>query len=439
MTDIFIDEEFRTALPEPRPEEVAELERQIRRDGAPRDALVVWPTERGLELVDGHHRLAICRRHGLPFRVEERHFESRDAVLAEIVNTQLARRNLTDSWSKYLLGRDYEAGKRQGVRTDLTSGNSCHKSTAERIAEERRVSERTVRNAADFARAIDRIAKVNPAAKVAILSEKLDLTQSDAIELADQPAVIEEAFSRTDVTRGLIRQFLQNARRLEKFGALIQRSTPGPGDNWGRFSVILADPPWSYDDEKPFTAASNSFSTLGPEEIIKIWKDDLEMENHLTPDAVLFLWATAPNRPTAHKLIEATGFEYKTELIWLKPRTVFGAYSQCAHENLLIATRGSLTPVKKLKSTFEGKPWARLHSAKPDVAYEIIEQMYPDLLKLELFARRYRAGWKSWGNELGALRATRDRRGRRGRSMNRSPGRKGMRVKSRVKAATMEG
>jgi ParB-like chromosome segregation protein Spo0J len=92
VTDIFIDEEFRTALPEPRPEEVAELERQIRRDGAPRDALVVWPTERGLELVDGHHRLAICRRHGLPFRVEERHFESRDAVLAEIVNTQLARR-----------------------------------------------------------------------------------------------------------------------------------------------------------------------------------------------------------------------------------------------------------------------------------------------------------------------------------------------------------
>ena len=65
-------------------EEVAELERQIRRDGAPRDALVVWPTERGLVLVDGHHRLAICRRQGLPFRVEERHFESREAVLRAV-------------------------------------------------------------------------------------------------------------------------------------------------------------------------------------------------------------------------------------------------------------------------------------------------------------------------------------------------------------------
>lgn len=261
VIDIIIDEEFRTALPEPRLEEVAELERQIRRDRAPRDALVVWPTERGLVLVDGHHRLAICRRHGLPLRVEERYFESRDAVLAEIVNTQLARRNLADSWSKYLLGRDYEVGKRQGARTDLTSGNSCQKSTAERIAEERRVGERTVRNAADYARAVDRIAKVKPAAKTAILSEKVDLTQNDVIELADHPAVIEEAFSRTDITRGLIRQLLRNARRLEKFGALIQQGTPGPGDNWGRFNVVLADPPWSYDDERPFTAASNSFST----------------------------------------------------------------------------------------------------------------------------------------------------------------------------------
>jgi hypothetical protein len=44
----------------------------------------------------------------------------------------------------------------------------------------------------------------------------------------------------------------------------------------------------------------------------------------------------------------------KTELIWLKPGIVFGAYSHCEHENLLIATRGSLTPVKKLRSTFEG-------------------------------------------------------------------------------------
>ena len=84
------------------------------------------------------------------------------------------------------------------------------------------------------------------------LSQKIDLTQKDVIEPAGHPAVIEEAFSRTDVTRDLIRPLLQNARRLEKFGALIQRGTPGPGDNWGRFSVILADPPWSYDDEVHF-------------------------------------------------------------------------------------------------------------------------------------------------------------------------------------------
>jgi hypothetical protein len=65
-----------------------------------------------------------------------------------------------------------------------------------------------------------------------------------------------------------------------------------------------------------------------------------------------------------------------------------------------------MTPLWRPRSYFEGEPWTRLHSAKPDVAYEIIEKMYPEVLKLELFARRYHAGWSSWGNELGGYEQT---------------------------------
>jgi N6-adenosine-specific RNA methylase IME4 len=39
------------------------------------------------------------------------------------------------------------------------------------------------------------------------------------------------------------------------------------------------------------------------------------------------------------------------------------------------------------------------HSEKPDVFYEIIEEHYPTLPKFEMFARRARDGWASWGNE----------------------------------------
>jgi MT-A70 len=36
----------------------------------------------------------------------------------------------------------------------------------------------------------------------------------------------------------------------------------------------------------------------------------------------------------------------------------------------------------------------------PDGAYELIEQMYPELPKIELFARQARPGWEAWGNEI---------------------------------------
>ncbi|MBV9533094.1 MAG: hypothetical protein JO283_19015 [Bradyrhizobium sp.] len=43
----------------------------------------------------------------------------------------------------------------------------------------------------------------------------------------------------------------------------------------------------------------------------------------------------------------------------------------------------------------------REHSRKPDDAYDIMERMYPDLPRLELFARGVtRPSWSVWGNEV---------------------------------------
>jgi N6-adenosine-specific RNA methylase IME4 len=42
----------------------------------------------------------------------------------------------------------------------------------------------------------------------------------------------------------------------------------------------------------------------------------------------------------------------------------------------------------------------REHSRKPEASYVIIENMYPELPKIELFARNTRQGWDSWGNEI---------------------------------------
>jgi hypothetical protein len=67
---------------------------------------------------------------------------------------------------------------------------------------------------------------------------------------------------------------------------------------------------------------------------------------------------------------------------------------------LLIAARGNMrTPVESARPPAVIHAPRREHSRKPDEAYALIERMYPDLPKIELFARAARAGWARWGNE----------------------------------------
>ncbi len=42
-----------------------------------------------------------------------------------------------------------------------------------------------------------------------------------------------------------------------------------------------------------------------------------------------------------------------------------------------------------------------VHSRKPVTAYELIERMYPEFPRIELFARNTRDGWAAWGNQAG--------------------------------------
>jgi N6-adenosine-specific RNA methylase IME4 len=42
------------------------------------------------------------------------------------------------------------------------------------------------------------------------------------------------------------------------------------------------------------------------------------------------------------------------------------------------------------------------HSEKTESGYQLVEAYFPNVPKLELFARKRRAGWDSWGNEIGA-------------------------------------
>ncbi|NCB47784.1 site-specific DNA-methyltransferase, partial [bacterium] len=75
--------------------------------------------------------------------------------------------------------------KKQGERTDLTSGQNDQKlNTAEIIAKQNNVTEKTVRRAEKFADGVDKIAEVMPELKNEILSGKSELTSKDVADIS---------------------------------------------------------------------------------------------------------------------------------------------------------------------------------------------------------------------------------------------------------------
>src|SRR5262249_14628740 len=119
------------------------------------------------------------------------------------------------------------------------------------------------------------------------------------------------------------------------------------------------------------------------------------------PMAVLFLFVPSPILKQAFQVIDAWGFEYKTAAVWRKTDGPGeGHYFRQQHEHLLLAIRGDMPPPHtnlRPVSVFDAPRGE--HSEKPNAAYELIERMYPNMPRIELFARRARPGWDRWGNE----------------------------------------
>ena len=163
-----------------------------------------------------------------------------------------------------------------------------------------------------------------------------------------------------------------------------------------KYPFILADPPWHYDFGNESRNIQINYPTMSHKDIC-----DLPVNDLATKDALLFLWATSPKLQEAMDVIKAWGFTYKSSAVWVKNRVITGYYFRAQHELLLIATKGKgiPTPLPKDRPPSIIPGLVRKHSQKPDELYTIIEKMYPELDKIELFARNTRPNWTSWGNQ----------------------------------------
>lgn len=89
--DLTVDPEFRDLIPPLNEEEQKLLEESLVADGC-ESPLIVW---NGV-IVDGHNRYAICRKHEIPFAIQEKDFSSRDEAMLWMLRNQLGRRNLNN-------------------------------------------------------------------------------------------------------------------------------------------------------------------------------------------------------------------------------------------------------------------------------------------------------------------------------------------------------
>jgi len=199
---------------------------------------------------------------------------------------------------------------------------------------------------------------------------------------------------------------IRRAERIERLAVTCNQNSPLPNDR--RYAVLYADPPWHFEvyNERSGVerAAGNHYPTMPLEEICAL------PVSHLATDAAaLFLWTTGPHLQESFDVLAAWGFEYKTTVVWVKDKIGLGYFVRNQHELLLVATRGDMpspSPANRPASVISAP--RREHSRKPDEAYALIEQMYPELPKVELFARQKRSGWQTWGNEVRAEKAPDD-------------------------------
>jgi N6-adenosine-specific RNA methylase IME4 len=177
----------------------------------------------------------------------------------------------------------------------------------------------------------------------------------------------------------------------------------------GGYSVILADPPWSWitwSNKGANRSAKKYYPVMELRDICALPVNSLSADN-----CYLFLWSISSMLPHAFSVIDAWGFKpVNVGFVWVKRNKAGGGFfmgmgyhTRQNAEFCLLATKGK--PKRKSAKIHQiiDAP-RREHSRKPDEIYERIEEGFEGPY-LELFSRTKREGWSQWGLDSGRWEA----------------------------------
>ncbi len=175
-----------------------------------------------------------------------------------------------------------------------------------------------------------------------------------------------------------------------------------------RYRTIVADPPRDHSDGTGFSFGERDprgrsgkhppSSHSLPYGVMTV-SEIAALRPPVADDAHLYLWTTNRYLRDSYGIAEEWGFKPSATLVWCKPANqgLFGGAFLSNVEFILFARRGVFPFVDKCGTRWFTWPRGE-HSAKPEAFLDLVEQVSPGPY-LELFARRQRLGWDTWGNE----------------------------------------
>ncbi|KAK4029292.1 N6-adenosine-methyltransferase catalytic subunit isoform X1 [Daphnia magna] len=150
----------------------------------------------------------------------------------------------------------------------------------------------------------------------------------------------------------------------------------------GKFSVIMADPPWDIHMELPY-------GTLSDDEMRQLSIPILQDEG------LIFLWVTGRAMELGRECLQLWGYERVDEIIWVKTNQLqriirtgrTGHWLNHGKEHCLVGMKGNPRMLNRGLDCDVIVAEVRATSHKPDEMYGIIERLSPGTRKIELFGR----------------------------------------------------
>lgn len=168
----------------------------------------------------------------------------------------------------------------------------------------------------------------------------------------------------------------------------------------GKFSVVMADPPWDIHMELPY-------GTLTDDEMRKLNIPTLQ------DDGFLFLWVTGRAMELGRECLSLWGYERVDEIIWVKTNQLqriirtgrTGHWLNHGKEHCLVGVKGNTQGFNRGLDCDVIVAEVRSTSHKPDEIYGMIERLSPGTRKIELFGRPHNVqpNWITLGNQLDGI------------------------------------